>query len=93
VVKLVVNGLIYLTYGVVTGRIWEKLPPIRPRDIVQTVAHTLHFKIAHEDIAVYNAVQKLLYIIVILAGISQVVTGLQSPANSHRNPRPVERPR
>ncbi len=37
---------------------------------------TLHLKIAHEDITVYNAVQKLLYIIVILAGISQVVTGL-----------------
>jgi len=30
----------------------------------------------HEDITVYNAVQKLLYIIVILAGISQVITGI-----------------
>ena len=37
---------------------------------------TLHLKIAHEDLTVYNAVQKLLYIVVILAGISQVVTGL-----------------
>ena len=44
--------------------------------MVQTVVDTLHFKIAHEDITVYNAVQKLLYIIVILAGISQVITGL-----------------
>ncbi len=33
-------------------------------------------KIAHEDLTVYNAVQKLLYIVVILAGVSQVVTGL-----------------
>ena len=37
---------------------------------------TLRFKIAHEDLTTYNAVQKLLYIVVILAGISQVVTGL-----------------
>ena len=43
---------------------------------MQTVVDTLHFRIAHDDITVYNAVQKLLYIIVILAGISQVITGL-----------------
>lgn len=73
---LVINGLAYLTYGFVTGRFREKLLPIRPAEVVQTVIDTLHFKFAHEDITVYNAVQKLLYIVVILAGISQVVTGL-----------------
>jgi thiosulfate reductase cytochrome b subunit len=73
---LVINGLIYLTYGFVTGRFRQKLLPIRPAEVVQTVIDTLHFRIAHEDITVYNAVQKLLYIIVILASISQVVTGL-----------------
>jgi thiosulfate reductase cytochrome b subunit len=69
------NGLIYLVYGFATGRFRQKLLPIRPAEVVQTVIDTLHFKIAHEDINVYNAVQKLLYIVVILAGISQVVTG------------------
>jgi thiosulfate reductase cytochrome b subunit len=73
---LTINGLIYLIYGFATGRLREKLLPIRPAEIVQTIVDTLHFKIAHEDITVYNAVQKLLYIVVILAGISQVVTGL-----------------
>lgn len=71
-----INGLIYLIYGFASGRLREKLLPIRPSDVVRTVIDTLHFKIAHEDITVYNAVQKLLYIVVILAGISQVVTGL-----------------
>jgi thiosulfate reductase cytochrome b subunit len=71
-----INGLIYLIYGVVTGRLRERLLPIRPSEVVETVVETLHFKIAHEDLTVYNAVQKLLYIIVILAGISQVITGL-----------------
>src|SRR5690348_2903919 len=73
---LVINGLGYLTYGLVTGRFREKLLPIRPAEVVQTVVDTLHFKIAHDDITVYNAVQKLLYIIVIFAGIAQAVTGL-----------------
>ena len=43
---------------------------------VRTVRDTLRFKVAHEDLTTYNAVQKVLYIVVILAGISQVVTGL-----------------
>jgi len=73
---LVVNGFAYLVYGFATGRLRERLLPIRPSELMQTVVDTLHFKIAHEDITVYNAVQKLLYIIVILAGVSQVVTGI-----------------
>jgi thiosulfate reductase cytochrome b subunit len=73
---LTINGLIYLIYGFASGRFREKLLPIRPTEVVQTVIDTLHFKIAHDDITVYNAVQKLLYIIVIVAGISQVITGL-----------------
>ncbi len=73
---LTINGLIYLVYGFATGRLREKLLPIRPAEIVQTIVDTLHFKIAHEDITVYNAVQKLLYMVVIFSGISQVVTGL-----------------
>ena len=72
----VLNGLAYLIYGFASGRLRERMLPIRPAELVQTVVDTVHFKIAHEDIAVYNAVQKLLYIVVILAGISQVVTGL-----------------
>jgi thiosulfate reductase cytochrome b subunit len=73
---LVLNGLFYLAYGVATGRLRERLLPIRLTDLVHTVRDTLRLKIAHEDITVYNAVQKLLYIVVILAGIAQVVTGL-----------------
>ncbi len=73
---LAINGLFYVGYGLVTGRLRERLLPIRIRDLVATVVDTLHFRIAHEDLTVYNAVQKLLYIVVILAGISQVVTGL-----------------
>jgi thiosulfate reductase cytochrome b subunit len=73
---LAVNGLAYLIYGIVSGRLRERLLPIRWSEVLQTVRDTLHFKIDHDDLTVYNAVQKLLYIVVIVAGISQVVTGL-----------------
>ncbi len=73
---LVINGLCYLIYGVVTGRLRERMLPIRVDDVFETIRDTLHFKIKHEDLTTYNAVQKVLYIVVILAGISQVVTGL-----------------
>jgi thiosulfate reductase cytochrome b subunit len=73
---LALNGLIYLVYGLVTGRFRQKLFPIRVADVLQTVRETLRFQIAHEDITHYNAVQKLLYIVVIIAGVAQVVTGL-----------------
>ncbi len=73
---LVFNGLAYLGYGLVTGRLRERLLPIRVSDLVTTVRDTLHLRIAHEDLTTYNAVQKVLYVVVILAGASQVVTGL-----------------
>ena len=73
---LMLNGLCYLVYGVATGRFRERLFPIRLADIVETIRETLRFHLAHEDLTIYNAVQKLLYIVVILAGISQVVTGM-----------------
>ena len=73
---LVLNGGAYLLYGMFTGRLRERLLPIRLRDLVQTVRDTLRLHVAHEDLTTYNAVQKLLYIIVMLAGVSQVASGL-----------------
>jgi thiosulfate reductase cytochrome b subunit len=73
---LTFNGLVYLIYGSVTGRLRERLLPIRFSELVQTVVDTLHLKIAHEDLTVYNAVQKLLYLVVIVVGVSQVATGI-----------------
>jgi thiosulfate reductase cytochrome b subunit len=73
---LAINGLCYLIYGVLTGRLRERLLPIRLPDVIQTVRDTLRLKIEHNDLTTYNAVQKILYIVVILAGISQIVTGL-----------------
>ena len=73
---LVINGLFYLGYGLISGRFRERLLPIRLSDPVRTVRDTLHCKIVHRDITRHNAVQKLLYVIVIFVGVVQVVTGL-----------------
>jgi len=46
------------------------IDPSPPRNPIRA------FRISHDDLTTYNAVQKVLYIVVILAGVSQVVTGL-----------------
>lgn len=73
---LVVNGLFYLTLGFVTGRFRRKLLPIYPSEVIADVKAALTFKLAHDDLSHYNAVQKLLYAGVILAGIVVVLSGL-----------------
>jgi thiosulfate reductase cytochrome b subunit len=73
---LVINGLVYVTLGIVTGRFRRKLLPIYPRDVVADVKAALTFKLAHDDLAHYNAVQKLLYAGVIVIAIIIVLSGL-----------------
>ena len=73
---LVINGIVYVTLGIATGRFRRKLLPIRPRDVVNDVLAALRGKLAHDDLSVYNAVQRLLYVGVILAGVVIVLSGL-----------------
>ena len=73
---VILNGLAYLIYGFATGRLRRKLLPIRPTEVLNTIRETLHFHLAHDDITLYNAVQKLLYVGIILVVIVQVMAGL-----------------
>src|ERR1700737_4497372 len=73
---LAVNGLVYLALGLATGRLRRKLVPIRPGDVLADAKAALLGQLAHDDLAVYNAVQKLLYLGVILAGIVIVLSGI-----------------
>ena len=59
-----------------TGRFRRKLLPIRPGEVIADVKAALTFKLSHDDLSVYNAVQKLLYLGVILAGVVIVLSGL-----------------
>jgi len=72
----VVNGLVYLSYAVLSGRLFHKMLPIRPREVVATIRDTLRLRLSHDDLTVYNAVQKLLYLGVICAMIAIATSGL-----------------
>lgn len=72
---LVANGLVYLGYGFLSGYFRRTLLPIAPRQIWQDSLDALRFRLEHRSDA-YNAVQKLLYIIVLLLGAAAVLSGL-----------------
>jgi thiosulfate reductase cytochrome b subunit len=72
----VVNGLVYVTLGILTGRFRRKLLPIRPGEVVADARAALRGRLSHDDLSVYNAVQKLLYLGVILAGVVVMLSGL-----------------
>jgi thiosulfate reductase cytochrome b subunit len=73
---LAINGLIYLILGFATGRFRRKLWPIPPGDVARDAFAALRGKLSHDDLSIYNAVQKLLYAGVILAGVVIVLSGL-----------------
>jgi thiosulfate reductase cytochrome b subunit len=73
---LVINGAVYVTLGIVTGRFRRKLLPIRAHEVVSDLFAALRGKLSHDDLSVYNAVQRLLYLGVILAGVVIVLSGL-----------------
>ncbi len=72
----VVNGIVYVVLGLATGRFRRKLLPIRAGELVDDVKAALTGRLAHDDLAAYNAIQKLLYVGVILAGVVIVLSGL-----------------
>ena len=73
---LVINGIVYVTLGLATGRFRRKLLPITPSQVLADAKAALAFQLAHDDLTHYNAVQKVLYAGVILTGILIVASGL-----------------
>ncbi|MCB5943147.1 cytochrome b/b6 domain-containing protein [Acidocella sp. KAb 2-4] len=71
---LVLNGLAYAAWSLASGH-YRKLLPIRPREVWHDFTAALTLKLRHER-GVYNAVQRLLYVVVLLAGLVAVVSGL-----------------
>jgi thiosulfate reductase cytochrome b subunit len=66
----------YLSYGIATGRFRRKLFPVSLREILVTVGEALRFRLRHDDLTHYNAVQKILYLGVMCIGILIVISGL-----------------
>lgn len=73
---LAANGLAYVGLGLLTGHFRRKLLPIRPAAIIADLQAALTGRLSHDDLSVYNAIQKLLYLGVIFAGAVAVLSGL-----------------
>jgi thiosulfate reductase cytochrome b subunit len=73
---LVINGIVYVALGLLTGRFRRKLLPIYPSQVIADIKAALAFKLAHDDLSHYNAVQKVLYAGIILTGVVIVASGL-----------------
>jgi thiosulfate reductase cytochrome b subunit len=73
---LVINGLVYLTLGIVTGRFRKKLLPISAKGVLDDTKAALTGNLSHADLSTYNQVQRLLYVGIIAVGILIVLSGL-----------------
>ena len=72
---LVVNGLFYVIYGLASGHLRRQFLPLRGREIARDALLALRGRLSHRAGA-YNAVQRLLYVVVLLLGGLVVVSGL-----------------
>jgi len=73
---LVLNGIVYVGYGIASGHFKRKLLPISPGAVLRDVAQALRGKLAHEDLSVYNAAQRAAYLALIVALVVLVASGL-----------------
>jgi thiosulfate reductase cytochrome b subunit len=70
------NGIVYVTYGILAGHFRRKLLPLSPLAVLRDIASALRGKLAHDDLTVYNAAQRAAYLALILLLIVLVLTGL-----------------
>ena len=73
---LVLNGIVYVGYGIFSGHFRRKLFPLTPRAVLSDVLAALRGKLAHDDLAVYNAAQRAAYLAIILCLVVLVLSGL-----------------
>ena len=73
---LALNGLVYLSLNLLSGRARRKFFPLRPAEVVHDFLQALKGKLQHASLEHYNAVQKLAYLSVILDLVLIVLSGL-----------------
>jgi len=73
---LVLNGIVYVTFGIVSGHFRRKLFPLTPAAVLNDVKEALRGKLAHDDLTMYNAAQRAAYLAIILCLVVLVCSGL-----------------
>jgi thiosulfate reductase cytochrome b subunit len=72
---LVINGSVYVIYGIAGRHFRRSFFPLSARSVWADMRSALSFRLQHTP-GIYNAVQKLLYLIVLLFGVAAVLSGL-----------------
>ena len=72
---LVINGSVYVIYGIAGRHFRRSFFPLSARSVLADVRSALTFRLHHTP-GIYNAVQKLLYLVVLLLGVTAVLSGL-----------------
>lgn len=73
---LVLNGAVYLSLGMASGRFRQKFFPLSWRQLKDDLLQALRGKLQHADLRQYNMVQKTAYMFILLDGIVLVLSGL-----------------
>ncbi|MDW5444108.1 cytochrome b/b6 domain-containing protein [Polaromonas sp. SM01] len=73
---LAINGLIYLSFNLASGRFFRKFFPLSISGIVRDMRAALRGQLSHADPRSYNNVQRLAYLFVILDIVLLVLSGL-----------------
>jgi thiosulfate reductase cytochrome b subunit len=73
---LVLNGIVYVTYGIVSGHFRRKFFPLWPSAILNDVLSALRGKLDHGDLSMYNAAQRAAYLAIHACLVVLVFTGL-----------------
>jgi thiosulfate reductase cytochrome b subunit len=67
---------LYLAANLASGRFQRKLLPLKPTQLVADLVAALRGRLKHDDLAHYNAIQKLAYLVVIADIVLIVLSGL-----------------
>jgi len=73
---LAVNGLLYLTLNLTSGRLFRRFFPVSPQGVLADVGKALRGRLAHDDPRHYNQVQRAAYLFAILDLVVLVASGL-----------------
>jgi thiosulfate reductase cytochrome b subunit len=70
------NLLIYLAYGIFSGRFRMKLWGVTPRALLSDSAAFLRGRLGHADLSIYNSIQKTFYLVAIIAMVVLILSGI-----------------
>ena len=72
---LIADGAVYLAWGLASGHFRRDFLPVQPWAVLRDLGAAVRFRLRHE-LGTYNAVQRLLYVLVTVAAVFAVLTGL-----------------